>query len=184
MQSTEWMDSPIGPIAITMDSDAIIGIHFHDQRDLPFNLIDAHEFRREDLNKKLHQTAKEQLHEYFEGGRTQFDLPLRFLGTEFQIKVWEQLLCIPYGEISSYQFIADKIGASSAVRAVGGAIGRNPISIVAPCHRVLGKDKSLTGYAGGLDRKRFLLAHESRNGAIPWRIVGGSAKEAGVLECH
>lgn len=184
MLSTEWMDSPIGPIAITADSDAIIGIHFHDQRDFPSNGSDADQTRRSLLNKGLHRSAVEQLREYFEGIRTEFDLPIRFNGTEFQIKVWEQLLQIPYGEICSYQFIADRIGATKAVRAVGGAIGKNPISIVAPCHRVLGKDKSLTGYAGGLDRKRFLLARESRNGEMPWSDASGLAPDTGVLACR
>jgi methylated-DNA-[protein]-cysteine S-methyltransferase len=178
------MDSPIGPIAITSDSDAIIGIHFHDQRDFPSKRIDAEQSRNPVLNKALHRSAEEQLREYFEGIRTEFDLPIRFNGTDFQIKVWEQLLCIPYGEICSYQFIADRIGATKAVRAVGGAIGKNPICIVAPCHRVLGKDKSLTGYAGGLDRKRFLLARESRNGEMPWRSACETTPDAGVLACR
>lgn len=184
MLSTEWMDSPIGPIAITTDSDAIIGIHFHDQSDFPSNWIDSDQSRRSLSNKRLHRSAEEQLREYFEGIRTEFQLPIRFNGTDFQIKVWEQLLQIPYGEICSYQFIADRIGATKAVRAVGGAIGKNPISIVAPCHRVLGKDKSLTGYAGGLDRKRFLLARESRNGEMPWRSVRETTPNAGVLACQ
>lgn len=184
MQSTQWMDSPIGAIAITIDSDAIIGIHFHDQRELPTNLIDSTQSGLSAPNQSLHQSAEEQLREYFDGVRTEFTFPIRFIGTDFQIQVWEQLLRIPYGEICSYQFIADQIGASKAVRAVGGAIGRNPISIVAPCHRVLGKDRTLTGYAGGLDRKRFLLARESQNGEVPWRDARGSDTGSGVLACR
>jgi len=103
---------------------------------------------------------REQLAGYFEGERRVFDLPLRFSGTPFQERVWNALLAIPYGEVRSYLDIARALGDPKAVRAVGAANGSNPISIVVPCHRVIGSDGSIVGYGGGIDRKRWLLAHE------------------------
>lgn len=107
------------------------------------------------------EAAATQLGEYFAGERTAFDLALGPVGTEFQLRVWAQLRAIPYGETRSYADVARGIGATNGFRAVGLANGRNPISIVVPCHRVIGADGSLTGYGGGLDRKRFLLGLES-----------------------
>ncbi|MEO5937879.1 MAG: methylated-DNA--[protein]-cysteine S-methyltransferase [Sphingomonas sp.] len=104
--------------------------------------------------------AKRQLDDYFGGKRRQFDLPLDFHGTDFQKSVWAALLTIPAGETRSYAAIAAQIGRPSACRAVGAANGKNPISIVAPCHRVIGSDGSLTGFAGGLEGKKFLLELE------------------------
>ncbi len=106
--------------------------------------------------------AKRQLDEYFTGKRAQFDLPLDFRGTDFQKSVWTALLTIPAGETRSYAEIAAQIGRPSACRAVGAANGKNPISIVAPCHRVIGSDGSLTGFAGGLEGKKYLLELEQR----------------------
>lgn len=105
-------------------------------------------------------TIQKQFTEYEKGVRKSFDLPLHIKGTEFQKKVWNALLEIPYGETRSYQDIAIRIGNPKAVRAVGGACNRNPIGIIIPCHRVVGKNGSLTGYAGGLDYKKMLLEHE------------------------
>ena len=105
--------------------------------------------------------AVEQLEQYFAGERVEFDLELDMRGTDFQKNVWEALLTIPYGETRSYGEIARQIGRPDRARAVGAANGSNPISIIVPCHRVIGSDGSLTGYGGGLDRKRFLLDHES-----------------------
>ncbi len=102
-----------------------------------------------------------QLDEYFAGDRREFDLPLVPLGSEFQRRVWDGLLEIPYGETISYGELAREIGRPAAARAVGMANGQNPISIVIPCHRVIGADGALTGYAGGVERKRLLLEHES-----------------------
>ncbi len=104
--------------------------------------------------------AERQLDEYFAGARTRFDLPLAFAGTDFQKRVWAALLDIPFGETRSYAQIAAVLGRPTAARAVGAANGRNPLSIVAPCHRVIGSNGDLTGFAGGLDGKRFLLALE------------------------
>lgn len=103
---------------------------------------------------------QKQFTEYEKGIRKIFDLPLHIKGTEFQKKVWNALLEIPYGETRSYQEIAIQIGNPKAVRAVGGACNRNPIGIIVPCHRVVGKNGSLTGYAGGLDYKKLLLENE------------------------
>ena len=108
--------------------------------------------------------TKRQLDEYFAGRRRKFDLPLDLRGTEFQRRVWAQLCRIPYGETRSYQDIAAALGNAKASRAVGMANNRNPVVIVVPCHRVVGKGGSLVGYAGGLDRKEFLLKLEAEHG--------------------
>src|SRR5690606_26543840 len=105
--------------------------------------------------------AARQLREYFEGARTTFDLPLAAHGSEFQRRVWATLMEIPAGETRSYGWVAERIGRPSASRAVGAANGQNPIVIVVPCHRVVGANGTLTGYGGGLQRKRWLLEHET-----------------------
>lgn len=106
------------------------------------------------------EETKRQLDEYFEGNRKAFTIPLLLVGTDFQLQVWNELLYIPYGATTSYKEIAQNIGKPKAVRAVAGAIGANGISILIPCHRVIGNDKSLTGYAGGLKAKKMLLQIE------------------------
>jgi methylated-DNA-[protein]-cysteine S-methyltransferase len=107
--------------------------------------------------------AELQLNEYFAGTRTEFTLPLDLRGTTFQQRVWAELQHIPYGETCSYLDIASKLGDEKATRAVGAANGRNPVSIIVPCHRVIGANGSLTGYGGGMERKQWLLAHETRD---------------------
>ncbi|MFC4738499.1 methylated-DNA--[protein]-cysteine S-methyltransferase [Flavobacterium ponti] len=107
------------------------------------------------------QVAVKQIQEYFEGKRTQFDFKLNPKGTEFQQKVWQELLNIPFGKTTSYQELSIKLGDVKAIRAVANANGKNPLWIVVPCHRVIGSDGSLTGYAGGLWRKKWLLDHEN-----------------------
>lgn len=114
--------------------------------------------------------AAAQLNAYFAGSRTMFDLPLAPRGTDFQQAVWRALLAIPFGETRSYAQIARAIGRPTAVRAVGAANGRNPLSIVAPCHRVIGSGGALTGFAGGLAAKRWLLDHERTCGSNPARL--------------
>lgn len=106
--------------------------------------------------------AKRQLDEYFAGERKVFDLPLRLMGTEFQRLVWETLMEVPFGETVSYSKIAQRVGRPSATRAVANAIGANPMSIIIPCHRIIGESGKLTGYAGGLEAKRFLLNIEKK----------------------
>jgi methylated-DNA-[protein]-cysteine S-methyltransferase len=111
---------------------------------------------------ELFAEASSQLEQYFGGERTKFDLRLTLAGTAFQRRVWAALRGIPYGQTVSYGQLADRIGQPSASRAVGLANGKNPVGIIIPCHRVVGADGSLTGYGGGIERKRYLLAHEQR----------------------
>ena len=110
----------------------------------------------------LLEKAERQLTEYFEGRRKSFDLPLELKGTDFQVKVWKALEKIPYGETKSYQEIAEEIGSPKAFRAVGNANNKNPVSIIIPCHRVIGKSGKLVGYGGGLDKKEYLLHLEEQ----------------------
>lgn len=114
--------------------------------------------------------TERQLDEYFAGERTSFDLPLALRGTPFQLRVWRALCDIPYGETISYGELARRVGAPGAARAVGLANGRNPVPIIVPCHRVIGANGTLTGYGGGLDRKRWLLALEAGRTELP--LVG------------
>lgn len=117
-----------------------------------------------DSNKQIPETLKaavDQLREYFEGERTGFDLKLNPKGTDFQKKVWQALLQIPYAKTSSYLELSKTLGDVKAIRAVAAANGKNPLWIIVPCHRVIGSDGSLTGYAGGLHRKKWLLSHEN-----------------------
>lgn len=107
-----------------------------------------------------------QLEEYFEGKRVEFDLPLDLQGTDFQKRVWNELLTIPYGKTVSYKELSIRLGDVRAIRAVAAANGANPVSIIVPCHRVIGSDGSLTGYAGGLWRKRWLLDFEQRDALL------------------
>jgi methylated-DNA-[protein]-cysteine S-methyltransferase len=149
------MPSAIGPLTIVGDGDAVTRIHMHDQRHqapLPPGAV------RDDA---ALAEPRRQLDEYLAGERNAFDLPLRPHGSPFQLAVWEALCQIPYGETISYGELADRVGRPGAARAVGLANGRNPIAIVVPCHRVIGASGSLTGYGGGLERKRFLLELEA-----------------------
>ena len=143
------LTTPIGELVLTADDDgALTGVN------LPNRHPDPAGWERDD---ELLGDARRQLTEYFAGERTTFDLPLRPAGAPFQLRVWEALLRIPYGETASYGELARELGHPTAARAVGAANGRNPIAIVVPCHRVIGSNGSLTGYAGGLDCKRALL---------------------------
>jgi len=148
--------SPLGQIILSTTEQGLCGIYFHDQR-----YFSGTQQWQKAAHPHLEQAIK-QLDEYFQGQRQTFDLQLDLSvsGTAFQRAVWNELLSIPFGQISSYQMQANRIHKPRAVRAVGGAIGRNPISIVIPCHRVLSSDRALTGYAGGLERKKYLLELE------------------------
>lgn len=148
------VDSPLGAITIQAVDAGLLGIWFEQHTTLPAEL---------GCESALHPVIGatcEQLGQYFSGLRQQFNLPLAAQGTEFQQKVWRALIEIPYGQTCSYQELANAIGNPKAVRAVGLANGKNPISIVVPCHRVIGKNGKLTGYAGGVERKEQLLALE------------------------
>ena len=143
------VQSPVGDLTLTEENGALTGLYFG-RRSL----------EGEEGLTALLEKASRQLEEYFAGKRKQFDLPLSLRGTEFQRQVWAALRDIPYGETRSYGQIAQAVGRPKAVRAVGMANHRNPISIIVPCHRVVGSDGSLTGYGGGVEAKRFLLALE------------------------
>lgn len=150
--------SPVGDLTLVASDDGLAAILWEDDR--PGRVPLGAMTERPD-HPVLAETHR-QLAEYFAGDRTCFDLPLDVRGTDFQKSVWAALLAIPCGETRSYADIARAVGRPGAVRAVGAANGRNPISIVAPCHRVIGSDGSLTGFAGGLAGKRYLLDLERR----------------------
>ena len=149
------VSSPLGPVLLARTAKGLAGAWFEGQKHHP-GVLAAPERPDDPLLKK----AAAQLQRYFAGKATAFELPLDLLGTAFQQAVWRALLAIPAGSTSSYGDIARNVAAASAVRAVGGAVGRNPVSVIVPCHRVLGSDGSLTGYAGGIDRKLALLELE------------------------
>jgi methylated-DNA-[protein]-cysteine S-methyltransferase len=151
MTAYTTIDSPIGEILLTGEGGALTRLYMS-----PFEIDPAWDHDPDALAEPARQLA-----EYFAGERTEFELELAPAGTAFQQRVWALLLEIPYGETTTYGALADELGNPRTVRAVGLANGRNPISIVVPCHRVIGADGSLVGYGGGLERKRALLAHES-----------------------
>lgn len=151
------MPSPVGQLTLVARNGKLAAILWETER---ANRVRLGELVEVDDSPALLQ-AERQLNEYFAGNRDRFDLELDFEGTEFQKKVWAALLTIPFGETRSYSQIAMQIGSPKAVRAVGAANGRNPISIVAPCHRVIGASGRLTGFAGGLEAKQYLLTLEN-----------------------
>jgi methylated-DNA-[protein]-cysteine S-methyltransferase len=151
-----YLESPIGPLLLKSDGEALTGIYM----DLPSGPPNGLREWTEDRSARPFAEALRQLEEYFKGARRDFDLPMRMEGTAFQQRAWKSLTQIPYGETRSYGEQAKLLGNPNASRAVGLANGRNPIPIVVPCHRVIGADGSLTGFGGGLERKRWLLAHE------------------------
>ena len=148
-----YFESPIGKIKIEAEGEYIVGVSFNEESSAC------------DENKAVKE-CKRQLEEYFYGKRKNFDLKLKFLkGTDFQLSVWKALSEIPYGETVTYKFIAEKINNPKAVRAVGGANNKNPIGIIVPCHRVIGCNGKMIGYAEGIDKKEYLLNMEERNRA-------------------
>lgn len=149
MSYVDYLQTAIGTVEIRASEKGLTHVVFKDDD--------------KDLMPKTNgitKRSKQQLDEYFKGKRKQFDLPLDTKGTEFQHSIWGRLLEIPFGHSSSYSELARQINNPKAVRAVGAANGRNPVSIVVPCHRVIGLNRSLTGYAWGLERKVWLLEHE------------------------
>jgi methylated-DNA-[protein]-cysteine S-methyltransferase len=154
LQWQRFIPSPLGALCAVTDGHALVALDFDrggsDSADVPATAA------------RLLDRVAGQLAEYFAGARTTFDIPLAPHGTPFQQAVWQALLAIAYGRSASYGDVARAIGQPTAVRAVGAANGRNPIAIVVPCHRVIGADGTLTGYAGGLARKRALLALEAQ----------------------
>ncbi len=147
--------SPLGKLTLQATDQGLLGVWFETQTTRPDNLGLL------DENHPVLLQTKQQLAEYFSGCRSYFTLPIAATGTLFQQQVWQALETIPFGQTWSYQQLANAIGNPKAVRAVGLANGKNPISIIIPCHRVIGKNGKLTGYAGGIERKKALLKHEA-----------------------
>ena len=151
-----YMDSPVGALKLVAHDQALVAVMWDNEDHKRVRLAEL----TENLQHPMLLKVKQQLEQYFAGQRQQFNLPLDFQGTDFQQQVWRALLTIPYGETRSYKDIALQIGNEKAVRAVGAANGKNPISIIAPCHRVIGSGGALVGFAGGLDKKQILLSLE------------------------
>lgn len=153
------MNSPVGKLKLVGSDAGLAAILWENDnpRRVQLTII------REDKGHPVLVEVEHQLNEYFAGRLKKFNIPLTFNGTEFQKKIWQALLTIPFGETRSYGDIANQIGNAKAVRAVGAANGKNPISIIAPCHRVIGASGKLTGFAGGLAAKAYLLELENRN---------------------
>lgn len=162
----QWINTPLGAMIAMADDDALYLLEFTDRRGLELEVVRM----RKKLscaivpgdNVILRQTEKE-LGEYFSGARQDFDIPLSTYGTDFQKTVWSSLRELPYGQTCSYADLADMVGNKNAVRAVARANGSNQCALIIPCHRVIGSDGSLTGYAGGLARKQWLIDHENQN---------------------
>lgn len=167
--------SPLGPVLLTRTARGLAGAWFEGQQHHPGALAAPQQ-----PDDALLQEAAQQLQAYFDGARSAFELPLDLHGTAFQRSVWQALLRIAPGATCSYGDIATALGSPRAVRAVGGAVGRNPVSVIVPCHRVMGRDGSLTGYAGGVDRKRALLRLEQATHGVQMAHVTGVAGVAGV----
>lgn len=158
------ISSPLGDIALRVEDDFLTGLFFVGQKYFPeCSLMPV----RKDAP-PLVLLARQQVDEFFAGGRCVFTLPIALRGTPFQRRVWKALSAIPYGSVISYSDVAKDVGLSADhARAVGSAVGRNPVSVVVPCHRVVATSGSLTGYAGGIDRKAALLGLESRSAPSP-----------------
>lgn len=151
------IDTPFGPALAVCDGEALSGFYFVGQKYFP---EDAGQWERRPRHPVFLQLAKE-LKRYGSGAQRHFDVPIAFsAGTEFQRAVWHAIAAIPFGATISYRELAERVGKPTGVRAAAAATGRNPISLIVPCHRVVGSNGALTGYAGGLDRKRALLDHE------------------------
>lgn len=151
------IDSPIGELTLVAEGGALAGLYMEQHRHRP--ALDT--FGPRQPEHPVFATVELQLKEYFARQRREFDVPLHFAGTPFQCRVWTELNTIPYGETITYGQLAEQLGQPTASRAVGLANGKNPISLIVPCHRVVGSTGSLTGYGGGLERKRHLLDFES-----------------------
>lgn len=155
----KWIESPIGKLKLVASDKGLVGILWEEERPGRVRLTEL----TEDPNHPVLLKTEEQLHDYFTGKRTKFDVPLDMRGTPFQKQVWEALLGIPFGETRSYGQLAKQLGNPNSTRAVGAANGKNPVAIIAPCHRVIGSSGKLTGFAGGLEAKAHLLNLESRD---------------------
>ncbi len=157
---TGYYQSPLGTMQIEASESVMVSAKFLSD--------EISEKQNQSVGSEIIANTIAQLTEYFAGERKQFDLPILFTGTDFQEKVWSELLKIPYGETITYAQLADRLGARELTRAVGNANGNNPLAIIVPCHRVIGSQNELVGYAGGLWRKQWLLEHEGSQLLIPW----------------
>ena len=155
MKTHTTIDSPLGPLTLVATHGVLSGLYMLDQRHLPRSATFGA------WTDRGFEAVTAELEEYFAGDRTTFDVPMAPEGTPFQRRVWDGLSRIPYGETKTYGQLAAEIADTHLTRAVGSATGRNPLGIVVPCHRLIGADGSLTGYAGGLERKRYLLDLEA-----------------------
>ena len=162
------VDTPIGGLTVVAAGDRIVGVYFPGHWTMP--PADALGPRVDQAEDSLIGAAGVQLNEFLEGARTEFELPTAMSGDPFQERVWALLAEIPFGETTTYGEIADRLGDRTQARRVGQAVGRNPLSIIVGCHRVVGKDGKLTGYAGGLERKRFLLELEEPSPAVAGKL--------------
>jgi methylated-DNA-[protein]-cysteine S-methyltransferase len=162
------IDSPVGELTLVADGDTLTGVYFRHHWHPP--TAEALGQYTEPAADELFSRTSEQLHEYLAGQRAQFDLPFALVGTARQQRVWELLPGIGYGQTRTYGELAAELADGTTAYQVGQAVGRNPLSIVVPCHRVVGKDGSLTGYAGGLKRKRFLLELEEPAPAVAGKL--------------
>ncbi len=169
MRYFDFYESPMGRMLIVAGPDALTGLYFIDQK--YYREVEP-DWVRSPAHSVVHSTAR-QMAEYFEGKRREFDLPIAPEGTPFQSAIWTAIASVKYGDLITYSELARRAGHPGAIRAAGAATGRNPITIIVPCHRIVGSNGSLTGYAGGLDRKRALQELES--GARPlFRASAGS----------
>lgn len=159
------MDSPIGPLVLVMKENKLVRIGFGSWDERLYELTPwiYTYYKKINISQNIEalRHVKHELENYFMGKQQKFSIEIEFNGTEFQRKVWKVLNDIPIGETRSYQDIAVSIGNQKAVRAVGGAVNKNPIPIIVPCHRVIGKNGKMVGYNGGIDKKEFLLQHEN-----------------------
>lgn len=176
MQYTSRYASPLGSILLAADDIGLVGLWFEGQKYFAHGLAKTHEEKELPLFAKV----KRWLDIYFSGQQPQFTVPLHFIGTAFQKEVWELLCTIPYGQTTTYGAIAKQLAAKRGLphmsaQAVGGAVGHNKISIIVPCHRVVGKNGSLTGYAGGIDKKTALLRLEQADMRTLFMPKKGSA---------
>lgn len=175
MRYTATYQSPLGEMLIISTADALVGLHFLGQKYFP--RVDAR--WKEDASIAPIRATIQQLDEYFAGRRNRFDVPLGPYGTSYQHAIWNVISTVPYGETITYGELARRAGHPRDARAAGAATGQNPIGIIVPCHRIIGANGKLTGYAGGLDKKRALLALETEHaGSMPAALRRTPAQRA------
>lgn len=165
MKRYDYYDSPLGRMLLVAEDEALSAVYFTDQK----YVREPGAGWRRDPDAAPLRAARRELAEYFGGRRTVFDVPLAAEGTPFQRAVWKAIAAVPFGATISYAELARRAGRPGSARAAGAATGRNPLSVIVPCHRIVGGDGSLTGYAGGIGRKRALLALESGRASVQQR---------------